>query len=61
MFIYLQAILPLWMGAYNFFESISHLEPICESCKSKIDYGVTTRYDDDKGCHICLNCGSEIR
>ena len=46
--------------AINFFNSLEYLEPRCRKCEAKIDYGVTTRYDEEKQTHICLKCGSEV-
>jgi len=48
------------MEGINFFESMDYLEPKCPKCKIKIDYGVTTKYDEKQKTHICLNCGHEI-
>ena len=44
----------------NFFNSMEHLEPKCKNCQSKIEYGVTTRYDDDKETHVCIRCGCVV-
>jgi len=44
----------------NFFNSLEHLEPKCKNCSTKIEYGVTTRYDEDKQAHICLKCGNVV-
>lgn len=40
-----------------FFNSTEHLEPKCPKCESKIDYGVTTEWDEKKSAHKCKNCG----
>ncbi len=48
------------MGAINFFNSIEHLEPKCSKCGTVLDYGVNTRFDDEKCKHVCLNCGSLV-
>jgi hypothetical protein len=40
----------------NFFNSVDFLEPKCKNCGFKIDYGVTTRWDDELACHICIKC-----
>ena len=40
-----------------FFNSTEHLEPKCPKCKSKIDYGITTEWDDKKNAHKCKKCG----
>lgn len=44
------------MGAELFFESVEYLEPRCPNCRSKVKYGVTTRFDDEVEAHRCLNC-----
>ncbi len=49
------------MGAINFFNSLEHLEPRCPKCETKIEYGITTNFDDKTNCHVCNNCGTEIR
>lgn len=48
------------MGAINFFESMDYLEPRCKKCQNKIDYGLTTRFDEERNCHVCLKCGEEV-
>ena len=49
------------MGAINFFESLQHMEPKCPKCETKIDYGVTTKFDSKLNCHICLKCGEALK
>jgi len=44
-------------GAINFFSSVEYLEPKCPKCESKVDYGVTTTWDEKKKAHKCNNCG----
>ncbi len=48
------------MGAINFFNSMDYLEPKCPECKTKIEYGITTRYNEKLQTHVCLNCGHKI-
>ena len=43
-----------------FFNSIEHLEPRCPKCEAKIEYGVTTEWDDKKNAHKCKNCGEVV-
>ena len=38
------------------FWSMTYLEPRCKNCDSRIDYDVTTCWNDELGCHICLKC-----
>ena len=44
----------------NFFNSISHLQPRCKGCDCEIEYGVTTKFNDSAGTHICLNCNRPV-
>ena len=44
----------------NFFMSPEHIEPTCQGCQNKIDYGVTTRFDDILESHVCLSCGNTL-
>ena len=44
------------MTELNFFNSIENLEPKCPKCGVKIDYVVSTRFDDELECHVC-ECG----
>lgn len=45
------------MSTINVFNSIDHLEPRCQKCGSKIDYGISTYYDENVESHRCSNCG----
>lgn len=45
------------MDPINFFMSPEHLEPKCKSCNCKIDFGVTTEWDEKSQGHKCKNCG----
>ena len=42
------------------FSSVEHLEPRCPKCNSKIEYDVTTRFDDELEAHVCINCGEKL-
>ena len=44
------------MSAINIFNSVDYLEPHCKKCGSKIDYGITTYYDDKAETHKCNTC-----
>lgn len=44
----------------NFFDSVEHLEPRCHGCGSVIDWGTSTRFDEEAESHICLFCGSKL-
>ena len=45
------------MSELNVFSNINLVEPKCPKCLSKIDYGVTTDYDEKRKKHICKECG----
>ena len=45
------------MVELNIFNSIEMLEPKCPKCLTKIDYGVTTEFDEKRKKHICRHCG----
>jgi hypothetical protein len=47
--------------AINFFNSLDYLEPKCENCKVVLEYGINTKFDEEKDCHICMNCGSVLK
>ena len=44
----------------NYFNDSNYLEPKCGHCSSKIDYDVTTTYDDDEEAHLCNSCGHAV-
>lgn len=43
------------------FNSVDYLEPKCPKCKGKIDYGVTTEWDDNENAHKCKDCGEILK
>jgi hypothetical protein len=45
----------------NFFDSLEHLEPHCGKCGSKVEYGTTTKFQEDAGSHVCLKCGNVLK
>lgn len=47
--------------AINFFNAVNYLEPKCPRCLAKIEYDVTTRYDEAKKAHVCKNCGVVLK
>jgi hypothetical protein len=49
------------MMVQDFFNSLDVLEPHCGCCNSKIEYGVTTLYDEKKEAHVCKCCGSVLK
>ena len=44
----------------NFFNAVDNLEPKCKNCGNKVDYDVTTRWDDEQERHICCACGKPV-
>ncbi|MBN2567352.1 hypothetical protein JXB02_04690 [Candidatus Woesearchaeota archaeon] len=49
------------VGEFNFFNSVQHLEPHCPKCESKIEYGITTTFDEEKMAHVCNTCGHVLK
>ncbi|MBI4141314.1 hypothetical protein HY484_00135 [Candidatus Woesearchaeota archaeon] len=49
------------MEAIRFFDSMDFLEPHCPNCDSKLSYGVTTKYSEKEGTHVCLECGGVLK
>ena len=45
----------------NFFDTVQYLEPKCPKCESKIEYGVTTTWDETKNAHVCKGCGQLLK
>ncbi|MFC1728600.1 hypothetical protein ACFLZ7_04005 [Nanoarchaeota archaeon] len=45
----------------KFFDSMEHLEPHCESCGTKVDYGTTTQFNEELDSHVCLKCGNALK
>lgn len=45
---------------YNTLDYLSSkeiLEPHCPKCDSKVDYGITTTYNEKEDAHVCNSCG----
>lgn len=49
------------METINVFESPEFLDPKCPKCQSKIEYGVTTKWNDQEEAHVCKNCGTVLK
>jgi len=49
------------MEPIDIFNSVEHLEQKCPSCQSKIDYGLTTEWDDKVDAHKCKGCGEILK
>jgi len=49
------------MENLNVFNSMEFLEPKCPKCGTKIDYGLTTTWDEKIQAHICNGCGEVLR
>lgn len=43
------------------FESTEFLEPKCPNCEAKIDYGITTEWDEKEEAHKCKSCGTLLK
>lgn len=43
------------------FNSAEYLEPKCPKCRAKIDYGVTTFWDDKEAAHRCCKCSHLLK
>lgn len=48
------------MDELNFFNSLEYLEPRCPKCNVVLDYGVNTKFDEQKKVHLCSNCGAVL-
>lgn len=48
------------MAAVDFFNSLDYLEPKCPGCSARIDYGVTTEFNEVKQVHVCSLCGRVV-
>jgi hypothetical protein len=44
----------------NYFDMTQYLEPKCQNCGSRLDYGVTTKFSESVGSHVCISCGQVI-
>ena len=48
------------MVGFNAFNNMEYLEQKCPKCRTILDFGVNTEYNDEKGAHVCLNCKSVL-
>lgn len=48
------------MEPIDYFMDTAYLEPKCLGCNGKVEYGVTTKWDDAKSAHKCVKCGLHI-
>jgi len=46
------------MEPIDYFASVSFMEQKCPSCENKIEYGLTTAWDESKNAHKCNGCGT---
>ena len=44
----------------DFFNSTNYLEPKCPKCGTKVEWGITTRFDDEKETQVCAECGEVL-
>jgi hypothetical protein len=49
------------MDPINVFNSVEHLDRKCPKCDSKIDYGITTEWDEETQSQKCMKCGEILR
>ena len=48
------------MEPINYFQATAYLEPHCRKCNIKIEYGLTTDWDEDSEEMRCKSCGEEV-
>ena len=48
------------LNSLNMFNSVDYLAPRCKECGNEIEYGVTTKFDDELGTHVCLKCNKPL-
>ena len=44
----------------DFFNSVDYLELKCPKCGNKVDWGITTKWCDDKEGQVCNDCGEKL-
>lgn len=44
----------------NIFNSIEYLEPKCPNCRSVVDYGISTIFNERIMSHVC-KCGAVLK
>ena len=44
----------------EYFMASEFMDKRCPGCENKIEYGVTTSWDEEKETHICSGCGKEV-
>ena len=49
------------MEPIDVFNSVEYMERKCPKCSSKIEYGITTEWDDKAEAHKCKACGEIIK
>lgn len=48
------------MQPIRYFDSVQLLEPHCGKCQQKIDFGITTVWDDALQSQKCKGCGTKV-
>ncbi|HLD05961.1 MAG TPA: zinc ribbon domain-containing protein [Candidatus Nanoarchaeia archaeon] len=48
------------MEPIDYFNTLDILEPKCSGCGSKVEYGITTTFDDARETHVCNKCGKAL-
>ena len=46
--------------ALDIFNDVNYLDPRCPGCHGKVDYEITTLFDQNKKVHICKECGTIV-
>ncbi len=49
------------MEPINFFNATAYLDPKCPQCAHKIEYGLTTEWNEQAQAHVCLTCHTVLR
>ncbi len=49
------------MEAINYFNSVEHIEPKCNTCQTKIEFDISTTFDEKLNSHVCNSCGEVVK
>jgi phage FluMu protein Com len=44
----------------NPFDNLEMLEQKCPKCKTILDFGINTEFDENLGKHVCLKCRTKL-
>ncbi|MBI4149559.1 zinc ribbon domain-containing protein [Candidatus Woesearchaeota archaeon] len=48
------------MEPIDYFNTMDILEPKCPGCGNKVEYGITTTFDEKRETHVCNACGKAV-